>query len=207
MDCSRPGFPVHHYFPEFAQSPLSRWYHSTITSSVTIFSSCPQSCPVSGYFSSELALHIRWPKYWSLNFSISPSNDYSGLISFRIDWFDLLACPRDSQESFLAPQLESIKSLVLSLLYGPTLISVHYWKIGKNINLTTRTFLSKVMPPFCNMLSRFVIVFIPKSKCLLILQLQSSFVVILEPSLFHFFLIYLPWSDRTKGHDVSFLNV
>ena len=78
-------------------------------------------------FSNVLALRIRWPKYWS--FSISPSNEYSGLISFRFDWFDLLAIPRDSQQSSPTPQFKSINSLVLSFLYGPTLISVHHnWK-------------------------------------------------------------------------------
>ena len=78
-------------------------------------------------FSSESALHIRWPKCWS--FSISPSNEYSGLISFRIDWFDLPACPMDSQESSPAPQFESIGASALSLLSGPPLTSIHdYWK-------------------------------------------------------------------------------
>ena len=78
-------------------------------------------------FYNELALCIRWPKYWS--FSINPSSEYSGLTSFRIDWFDLLACPWNSQESSLTPQFKSISSLALSLLYGPTLTSVHdYWK-------------------------------------------------------------------------------
>ena len=80
-------------------------------------------------FSNDLALHIRWPKYWSFSFNISPSNEYSGLSSFRIDWFHLLASPRHSQESSPTPQFESISSLVLSLLSGPALISVHdYWK-------------------------------------------------------------------------------
>ena len=80
-------------------------------------------------FSNDLALHIRWPKYWSFSFSISPSNEYSGLSSFRVDWFHLLASPRHSQESSPTPQFESISSLVLSLLSGPALISVHdYWK-------------------------------------------------------------------------------
>ena len=93
-------------------------------------------------FSSESALHIRGPKYWS--FSISPSNEYSGLISFRIHWFDLLA---------------------VSFLYGPTLTSIHdSWK---NQALTRRTFVGKVMPVLFNMLSRLVIAFLPRSKCLL----------------------------------------
>ena len=78
-------------------------------------------------FSIELAFRIRWPKYWSFSFTISPSNEYSGLISLRIDWFDVLVS-KDSQESSLAPQFESISSSALSLLYDPTLISVHdYW--------------------------------------------------------------------------------
>jgi len=80
-------------------------------------------------FSNELALHIRWPKFWNFNFSISPSSEYSGLISFRIDWFDLLAVQRDSQKSSLAPRLEIINSSALSLLDVPTLTFVHdYWK-------------------------------------------------------------------------------
>ena len=79
--------------------------------------------------SSESALCLRWPKYWSFSFSISPSNGYSGLISFRIDWFDFFCCSRDSQECFPAPQFKGINSSVLSLLYDLTLTSVHdYWK-------------------------------------------------------------------------------
>ena len=80
-------------------------------------------------FSSESVLRIRWPKYWSFNFSISPSNEYSGLISFRIDWLDLLAVQGDSRESPPTPQFRSINSLVISFLYGPTLTSIDdYWK-------------------------------------------------------------------------------
>ena len=96
---------------------------------------CPLPLPPSIFpsirvISNESVLHIRWPKYWSFSFSINPSNEYSGLISFRMDGFDLLAgTPRDSQESSPAPQFESINSSVLSLPYGPTLTSVHnYWK-------------------------------------------------------------------------------
>ena len=90
----------------------------------------PSIFPSIRVFSNESTLRIRWPKYWS--FSISPSNEYSGLISFRIDWFDLLCCPRDL--SSLAPRFESIHFLVLSLLYGPTLISIY--DTGKTIALT-----------------------------------------------------------------------
>ena len=88
----------------------------------------PSVIPSIRVFSSESALHIRWSKYWSFSFSISPSNKYSGLISFRIDWFDL-CFPRDCQVSPQAPPFESISSLVLSLLYSPALTSIHdYWK-------------------------------------------------------------------------------
>ena len=88
----------------------------------------PSIFPSIRVFSSELVLQIRWPKYWSFSFSISPSNEYSGLISFRIDWFDPCS-PRDSQESSPTPQFKSISSSVLSLLYGPILTSIHdYWK-------------------------------------------------------------------------------
>ena len=89
----------------------------------------PSVFPSIRVFSNELALRIRWPKYWSFSFSISPSYEYSGLISFRIDWLDLLAVPRDSQEFSPAPQFDDINSSALSLLYGPTLASVHdHWK-------------------------------------------------------------------------------
>ena len=103
--------------------PLSWWCHATISFSVTLFSSCPQSFPASESVSSELALWIRWPKDWS--FSFSPSNEYSGLISFRIDWLNLLAVQGTLQESFPAPQFESINSSVLSLVYGWALTSTH----------------------------------------------------------------------------------
>ena len=81
----------------------------------------PSIFPSLRVFSSELALCIRWPKYWSFSFSISPSHEYSGVISYRIDWFESHCCPRDSQESSPAPQIKSINSSALSLLYGPTL--------------------------------------------------------------------------------------
>ena len=102
-----------------------------ISSSVTPFSFSLHSFPASGFFSSESALLIGWTKYWSFNFSISPHNDYSGLISFRIDWLNLQShgvCPRVSQESSPAPQFESINPLVFKLR-GPILLSVQdYWK-------------------------------------------------------------------------------
>ena len=96
--------------------PLSQWCHPTISFSVIPFSSCLQSFPASGSFFSELALRISWPKYWSFSLSISPSSEYSELISFRIDWFDLLAVSKDSQESSPTVQFKSISSLVLGFL-------------------------------------------------------------------------------------------
>ena len=117
-------------------------------------------------FSSESVLHIRWPNYWSFSFSISPSNEYSGLISFRIDWLDLLAFQGTemNQESSPTPQFKSINSSALSFLYSPTLTSIHdSWKA-----LTKLTFGGKVMSLLFNMPSRLVITFLPRSKHLLI---------------------------------------
>ena len=105
--------------------PLRQWYHPTFSSSVTPFSSGLQSFPASGSFSSESDLQMRWPKYWS--FSISPSSEYSGLISFKMDWLDLLAAQGILKS--LLQQFKSISSLVLSFLYGPTLTSIYdSWK-------------------------------------------------------------------------------
>ena len=118
------GFPVHHQLPE----PIQIHVYQVSDAIQSFYLLLPSIFPSIRVFSSESVLCIRWPKYWSFSFSISPSNEYSGLISFRIDWFYLL-CPRDSQESSPAPQFESISSLVLSLLYDPILTSVdNYWK-------------------------------------------------------------------------------
>ena len=108
--------------------PSSQWCHPAISSSVVPFSSCLQSFPVSGSFSNESVLCTRWSKYWSFCFSISPSNEYSGLLSFRIDWFDLLAV-QGTLKSSPPPQFKSINSSVLRFLYGPTLTSIRdYWE-------------------------------------------------------------------------------
>ena len=127
-------------------------------------------------FSNESALRIRWPKDWSFSFSINPSNEYSGLISFRRDWFDLLAV-QPTLKSLPKPQLKSISSLELSLLYSPTLTSIHDFT-GKTIVLTRQTFVGKVMSLIFNMLSMLVITFLPRSKHLLISWLQSPSAVI-----------------------------
>ena len=135
----------------------------------------PSISPSIRVFSNESALHIRWPKYWSFGFNISPSNEHWGLISFRMDWS---CCPRDSQESSPTPEFKSINSLVPSFLYSPTLTSIcDYWK---NHSFARWTFVGKVMSLIFNMLSSLVTTFLPRSKRLLISWLQSSSAVILE---------------------------
>ena len=129
-------------------------------------------------FSSESVLHIRWPKYWSFSFTISPSNEYSGLISFRIYWFDLLAV-QGTLKSLLQHQSSKAPILRCSAFFIVQL-SYSYMTTGKAIALTRRTFVGKVMSLLFNMLSRLVIAFLPRSKCLLISWLQSPSVVILE---------------------------
>ena len=131
------------------------------------------SFPSIRVFSREWAVHSRWPKYWSCSFSISPCNEYSGLISFRIDWFDFLAV--QGTFNYPTPQFEGIHSSALSLHYGSALTSVHdYWK---NYSFDCTDFFGKVMSLFFNTLSRFVIVFLPRSKHLLISWLQSPYAV------------------------------
>ena len=125
----------------------------------------PSIFPSIRVFSNESALHVRWPKYWSFSVSISPSNVYSGLLSFRFDWFDLLVV-QGTLKTSPAPQFKSINYLVLSPLYGPTLTTLHdYWKA---MALTMWTIVSKVMSLLFKMLSRFVIAFLTRSNCLFI---------------------------------------
>ena len=133
MDCSTLGLPVHHQLPEFTQWTHCLNGHESVMPSNHLILCHPLLLPPSIFpsisvFSNELVLLIRWPKHWSFSFSISPSNEHSGLISFRMDWLDLLAV-QNSQESSPTPQFKSINSSVLSFLYSPTLTSIHdYWK-------------------------------------------------------------------------------
>ena len=148
MNCSTPGLPVHHQLPEFTQ-PMT--VELVMPSNHLIlchpFLLLPSIFPSIRVFSNESVLCNRWPKYWSFSFSINPSNEYSGLISVRMDWLDLLAVQGDSQESSPTPQFKSINSSVFSFLYSPTLTSIHdYW-----------------MPLLFNMLSMFVIAFLSSS--------------------------------------------
>ena len=130
MNCSPPGFPVLHYLPESAQTHIHR-VNDVIQSSHSLspLRLLPSIFPRIRVFSSESALHTRCPKYWSFSFSISPSDEYSGFTSFRINWDWSPCCLRDSQKSSPTPQIKSINSSALSFLYGPILTSVHdYWK-------------------------------------------------------------------------------
>ena len=139
----------------------------------------PSIFPSIRVFSNESALHIRWPKYWSFSFSISPSNEYSGLISFRTDWLDFLAV-QGTLKSLL--QHHSSKGSILRCsAFFIIQLSHLYMTTGKTIALTIWTFVGKAMSLVFNTLSRFVIAFLPRSKRLLLLRLQSLSAVILEP--------------------------
>ena len=180
MDCSTPGLPVHHQLPEFTQTHV-HWVsdainHLILCSSLLLL---PSIFPSIKVFSDESVLHIRWPKYWSFSFSISPSNEYSGLISFRVDWFDLLAL-QGALKSLLQHHSSKTSMLQHSAFFIVQLSHL-YMTTGKTITLTRRTFVGKVMSLLFNMLSRFAIAFLPRSKCLLISWLQSPSAVILEP--------------------------
>ena len=120
MDCPMTGFPVHHQLLELTQTHVHQ-ISDAIQPSHPLSSPCPPAFNLSQHrvFSNESVLHSRWPKYWSFSFSISFSNEYSGPISFRMDWLDLLAAQGTVQESSPTPQFKSINSLVLSFLYSP----------------------------------------------------------------------------------------
>ena len=130
-------------------------------------------------FSNESALHIRWPKYWTFSSNISPSNEYSGLISFRMVWLDLLAFQGTPKS--LLQHLSSKASILQCSAFFIVQLSHPYMTTGKTIALTRRTFVDTVMSLLFNMLSRLVITFLPRSKRLLISWLQSPSAVILEP--------------------------
>ena len=161
-------------------------------------------------FSNESTLRIRWPKYWSFSFSISPSNEQPGLISFRMDWLDLSAV-QGTLKSLL--QHHSSKESVLQhSAFFTVQLSHPYMSTGKTIALTRQTFVRKVISLLFNRLSKLVITFLLRSKHLLISWLQSPSAVILEHkkivwNCFHCLPFYFPWGDGTRCHDLSFLNV
>ena len=167
MGCSQPGFPIHHQLLELAQTHV-HWVGNAIQPSHSLSSPSPHALifPSIRVSSNKLAFCIRWPKYWSFSFSISPSIEYPGLISFRIDWFDLLAVQM-TLKSLL--QHRSLKASILpcSALFIVQ-VSHPYMTTGKTIALTRWTFAGKVMSLLFNMPSRLLITFLPKSKRLLI---------------------------------------
>ena len=139
----------------------------------------PSIFPSVRVFSNDSVLHSRWPKYWSFSFGISPLNEYSGLISFRMDWLDLLAVQGTLKS--LLQQHSSKASILRRSTFFILLLSHPYMTTGKSIALTRRTFVGKVMSLLFNMLSRLVIIFLPRSNTLLISWLKSPSAVILEP--------------------------
>ena len=177
MNRSMPGLPVHHQLPESTQTHV-HWVSDAIQPSHLLSSLSPPVHNLSQHqvFSSESALRIRWPEYWSLSFSISPSNEYSGLISFKMDWLDLLAV-QGTLKSLL--QHHSSKASILRRsAFFIVQLSYPYMTTGKITALTRWTFVDKVMSLLFNVLSRLVIAFLPRSKRLLISWLQSPSAVI-----------------------------
>ena len=206
MDCSTPGLPVHYRLTEFTQNSclLSQWCHPTISSSVVPFSSSTPSIFSSiRVFSKESVLRIRWPEYWS--FSISPSNEYSGLISFRIDWLDLLAV-QGTLKSLLQHHSSNASILPCSAFFIVQL-SHPYMTTGKTKALTRRTFVGKVMSLLFSMLSvghNFSSKEQASFNFIAAVTICSDFGAKENkaPHCFHCFPIYLPWSDGTRCHDL-----
>ena len=179
MDCSAPGLCFHHQLPELTQTRV-HWVDYAIQPSHPLSSPSPAfSLSSIRVFSDESVLCIRCPKYWSFSFSISPSNEYSGLISFRMDWLNLLTV-QGTLKSLLQHHSSKASILWCSAFFIIQL-SHPYMTTGKIITLTRQTFVGKVMSLLFNMLSRLVIAFLPRSKRLLISWLQSPSAAVLEP--------------------------
>ena len=180
MNCSTPGLPVHHQLPDFTQTHDHR-VHEAIQPSHPLSSPSPLALNPSQIrvFSNESTLRMRWPKYWSFSFNVSPSKEHPGLISFRMGWLDLLAVPGTLKN---LPQHHSSKAPILRRsAFFTVQLSHPYMTTGKTIALTRQNFVGKVMSLLLNMLSRCIITFLPRSKCLLISGLQSPPAVILKP--------------------------
>ena len=202
MYCSTPSLSVPHQLLEFTQTHV-HWVGDAIqpSSPLSSLSHHAFSLPSIRVFSRESVLRIRWPKYWSFSFSISPSNEYSGRISFTMDWLDLIAV-QGTLRSLL--QHHSSKASILQCsAFFIVQLSHPYMTMGKTIALTRWTFVGKVMSLLFNMLSSLVITFLPRSKHLLIAWLQSPSAVILEPPKIkcHFplfpHLFPMKWWDQT----------
>ena len=193
MNRSTPGLPVHHHLLEFTQTHVHR-VGNAIQPSHPLSSPSPPAPNPSQHqsLSNESTLRMRWPKYWSFSFSIIPSKEIPGLLSFRMDWLDLLAV-QGTLKSLLQHHSSKASILWRSAFFAVQL-SHPYMTTGKTIALTRWTFFGKVMSLLFNMLSRLVITFLPRSKHLLISWLQSPSAMILEPpkNCFHCFPVYLP---------------
>ena len=177
MDYSRPGLPVLHHLLEFAQVHIHCISDAAQPSHLLMPSSPSLSIfPSTRDFSNESSFPIRLPKYWSFSLSISPSSEYSGLISFKIDWFDLFAV----QGTFRS-LLQHHSSILWHSAFFMAQLSQPYVTTGKTIALTIQTFVSRVVSLLFNTLSRFIVAFLPRSNRFLISWLQSPFIVILEP--------------------------
>ena len=165
MDCSTPGLPIRHQLPELTQALSIKSVTPSNHLLCHLLLLLPSIFPSIRVFSNESVLPIRWPKYWSFSFSISPSNEYSGLISFRVDWLDLLAV-QGTLKSLL--QHHSSKASILwRSAFFIVQLSHPYITTGKTIALTRWTFVGKIMSLLFNTLSRFVVPFLPRSKHLL----------------------------------------
>ena len=166
MDCRTAGFPVHYQLPELAQTHIHRVGDAINLSLCCPLLLLPSMFPSIRVFSNELVLHLRWPKYWTFSFSISPSNEHSELISFRIDRLDLLAV-RSTHKSLLQYH-NSKASIVRHSAFFIVQLSHPCTVMGKTIALARWTFVDKVMSPLFDILFRLVITFLPRSKCPLI---------------------------------------
>ena len=199
MNHSTPGLRVYHQLLGLAETHV-HWVNDTIQESHLLSSLFPPvfNFPSIRIFSNESAFCIRWPKYWSFSFNISPSSEHPGLISFRMDWLDLLAVQETLKT--LLQHHSSKASILWCSAFFIVQLSHPCMTIGKTIALSRRTFADKVMSLLFNMLSRLVITFLPRSKQLLISCLQSWSAVILEPqniksaTVSHLFA--MKWWDR-----------
>ena len=204
MNRGIPGLPVHHQLPESTQTHVHRVGDAIQPSHPLSFPSLLAPIPPSiRVFSNKSTLLMRWPKYWSFSFSIIPSKEYPGLISFRMDWLALLAV-QGTLKSLLQHHSSKASILRHSAFFTVQLSSPHM-TTGKTIALTKQTLVGKVMFLLLNMLSRLVITFLPRSKRLLISWLQSPSAVILEPPKIKSDTVSLSISYELMGPDAMIL--
>ena len=212
MDCSTPGVPVHHQLPQSTQTHV-HWVGDAIQPSHPLSSPFPPALNLSqnqGLFKWVSSSH-QVAKVLEFQLQHQSFQEHPGLISFRMNWLDLLAV-QGTLKSLLQYH-NSKASIILCSAFFEDQLSHPYMTTGKTIALTRRTFVGKVMSLLLNMLSRLVINFFPRSRHILISWLQSPSAVILESKKtkvrhhFHCFPIYFPWRDGTRCHDLRFLNV